>query len=60
MTTERCIALALLCGGRDKLTRSEILQYANTLGVTTRSVYRYLEKIAKAKFLIKSINTQTL
>lgn len=58
MTTERCIALSLLTGGRERLKKAEIEQYAKTLGVTTRSVYRYLEKIARAKFLIKGINQQ--
>lgn len=53
--TTRCVALALLLGGRDKLKREEVELYAKTLGVTTRSVYRYLEKIAMAKFLIKDI-----
>lgn len=55
MTTERAIALALATGGRDKLTTDEIEQYAQALDVTTRSIYRYLDKIGRAKFLLPKI-----
>ena len=54
MTTERCVALALLTKGA-KPTKEEIAKYADALGVTIRSVYRYLDKIERAKFLIKEI-----
>lgn len=52
MSTEKCIALALLTGGRDKLTSEEIARYAEIIEVTTRTIYRYLDKIGRAKFLI--------
>lgn len=54
MTTERCVALALLTKGA-KPTKEEMARYAEALGVTKRSVYRYLDKIERAKFLIKEI-----
>jgi predicted transcriptional regulator YheO len=38
-----------------KPTKEEIAKYAEALGVTIRSVYRYLDKIERAKFLIKEI-----
>lgn len=55
MSTEKALALCMLLGGRDKLTTPEITRYAALLGVSTRQIYRYLEKIAKAKFYIKDI-----
>lgn len=54
MSTEKCIALALMTGGRDKLTKEEIAMYAEILQVVPRTIYRYLDKIGKAKFLIKN------
>lgn len=53
MTTERAIATALITGGRTDISRAEIRSIAERLEVTERSVYRYLDKIDKAKFLIK-------
>lgn len=53
MTTERAIATVLITGGRTDISRTEIRSIAERLEVTERSVYRYLEKIDKAKFLIK-------
>jgi predicted transcriptional regulator YheO len=52
-TTERAIALALMTKGEDKIPRNDIRRYAEALGVTERSIYRYLDKIARAKFMIK-------
>lgn len=52
MTTERAIATALITGGR-KVSREEIRSIAERLEVTERTVYRYLDKIDRAKFLIK-------
>lgn len=52
MTTIRAIALVLLTGGKDKLPAADIQRYADILGVTTRSIYRYLDKVAYAKMLI--------
>ena len=53
MTTERAIATVLITGGRTDISRAEIRSIAERLEVTERSVYRYLDKIDKAKFLIK-------
>lgn len=55
MSTTKTIALCLLLDGRDKLTAPEITCYAAILGVSTRQIYRYLAKIAEAKFYIKDI-----
>lgn len=54
VSTERAIALALLTQGADRLTAPEIQRYAELLGVSTRQIYRYLDKIGKAKFLLKA------
>lgn len=55
MTTVRAIALALLTEGKDKIPTADIQRYAKELGVTTRSIYRYLDKITYAKILISHI-----
>ena len=55
MSTTKAIALCLLLDGRDKLTTPEITRYAALLGVSTRQIYRYLAKIAEAKFYIKDL-----
>lgn len=53
MSTEKNLALCLLVNGKDKLTAADICFYSDLLNVSTRSIYRYLEKIARAKFLVK-------
>lgn len=53
MVTENAIAVCLMTGGKDKISTEEIQKYAELLGVTTRSIYRYLDKIGRAKFIIK-------
>lgn len=58
--TDRAIVVCLLLGGRDTLPRKEILQVAELMGVTERTVYRYLEHIGKAKFILKQLQTNTL
>ena len=55
MSTTKAIVICLLLGGRDKLSTPEITRYAALLGVSTRQIYRYLAKIAEAKFYIKDI-----
>ena len=51
----RCIALAILLNGNDNPDTIEIQRLSLVLGVTTRSIYRYLDKIGKAKFYIKDV-----
>lgn len=51
----RCIALALMLNGDENPSTAEIDRLSRVLGVTTRSIYRYLDKIGRAKFLIKDV-----
>ncbi len=41
--------------GADKLKPATIAWYSRRLGVTPRSIYRYLDKIAEAKDYIKDV-----
>ena len=58
--TTRCLALCIMAQGRDKIPADEIEHYANLFGVTTRSIYRYLDKIGQAKFYIKDALAQRM
>ena len=51
-STDRAIAVALMLGGRDDLATPEIKELAQKLGCSTRAIYRYLNKIASAKFYL--------
>lgn len=53
-STTKCIAFMLLSEGAEKLSRAQITEYAQRLGVTTRTIYRYMDKIWKAKFYLKN------
>lgn len=52
MVTERCLALALMTGGAG-FGKGDVKRYAKILGVMPRSVYRYQDKIERAKFMIR-------
>lgn len=50
--TDRAIALTLMHGGRDRLTADEIRDAARRLECSTRTVYRYLSSIGRARYLL--------
>lgn len=52
-SVERCVALAIYLNGRMKMDRDEIERIAGLFGITTRSIYRYLNTIGRAMFLLK-------
>jgi hypothetical protein len=53
MASEKCLAFALYTGGRSDLKGRELAACASAVGVSLRTAYRYLDAIARAKFLLK-------
>lgn len=52
---ENCIAVSFLMGDREP-KRPEMQRWAKTLGVSERMMYRYVDKISRARFAVKQDN----
>ena len=49
------ISVALLLKGREKMTPDEVRACSKMFGVSVRQVYRYVEKVAEARFYMKDL-----
>ena len=49
------ISVALLLGKRERMTPDEVRQCAKMFDVSVRQVYRYVEKVAEARFYMKDL-----
>lgn len=49
------ISVALLLGKREKMTPDEVRACSKMFGVSVRQVYRYVEKVAEARFYMKDL-----
>ena len=52
----RCLAVWMMMDGDlDRVTAQDIRRMADVLGVTERSVYRYIDTLGRAEFIAKTL-----